>query len=391
MVVHAYYPLGETRVEREALALVDHGYEVDVLCLRDEGEAGFETVNGINIYRFPVRRGSSRGLFARLREYLTFFFFVFFKFLALQPARHYQVVQAHNLPDFLIFSALIPKLMGARLILDIHDRMPEFFAALTNRSMDSFFVRCVLWQEQLSCRFADHVVTVTELWRKKLIDRGIRPDKVSVVMNVADDRIFRTNPALRRTRRKNGHFHLIYHGTFKERYGLDVLIRAVGLVRERLPGIQVIIQGEGEFHGEMVRLVNELDLRDHVHIHASVLPTEKLPALITQADAGVVPNRNDIFTGDLLPTKLMEYVALDVPVIAARTRVISEYFDDAMVCFFIPGDAASLAENILDLYRHPKKLQEQVLNAERFISTYNWKAISSEYVRLVNRLAGNPT
>ena len=386
MVVHAYYPLGETRVEREALALIDHGIEVDILCLRDEGEADFETVNGVNVYRIPVRRQPTRGLYSRLREYLTFFFHVFFKFFSLQPARRYQVVQAHNLPDFLIFSALIPKLMGARLILDIHDRMPEFFAAQGNKSMDSFLVRCVLLQEKLSCLFADQVITVTELWRKKLISHGISPDRVSVVMNVADNRIFHPDPSLQRRNRQDGHFHLIYHGTFKQRYGLDILIRAVGLVRESLPGIRVTIQGEGEFYSEMVQLVNELGLQEHVHIHAFVLPTEKLPALIASADAGVVPNRNDVFTGDLLPTKLMEYIALDVPVIAARTRVISEYFDDSMVRFFTPGDPASLAETILELYRHPEKMHEQVINSGKFIKTYNWPVIASEYVNLVRGL-----
>lgn len=387
MVVHACYPLGETRVEREALALVDQGYEVDVICLQYETEADFETVNGVNIYRIPVKRGPTRSLFSRFGEYLTFFWQVFFKLLKLQPQRRYRVVQAHNLPDFLIFAALIPKLMGARLILDIHDMMPEFFAAQSNRSMDSFFVRCVLWQEILSCHFADHVITVTELWRKKLISRGIPAEKVSVVMNVADDRIFRSDPARLRPHSVNGHFHLIYHGTFKERYGLDVLIRAVGLVRKKLPGIRATLQGEGEFLEEMRRLVDELGLHDHVHIHASILPTEKLPELITQADAGVIPNRNDIFTGDLLPTKMMEYVALNIPIIAARTRVISEYFDDNMVHFFTPGDANSLAETILDLYHHPEKMHKQVQNQNTFSNTYNWRTISQKYVNLVNGMA----
>jgi glycosyltransferase involved in cell wall biosynthesis len=383
MVVHAYYPVGETRVEREALALVDYGIEVDVLCLQDEDEAVFETINGVNIYRFPVRHRPTPGLFSRLQEYLTFFFYIFFKFFTLQPIRRYQVVQAHNLPDFLIFSAFIPKLMGARLILDIHDRMPEFFAAQSNKSMDSFLVRCVLLQEKLSCLFADHVITVTELWRKKLINHGIPPGKVSVVMNVADSRIFRPDPLLQRDNHGNGHFHLIYHGTFKKRYGLDILIRAVGLVREQLPGIQVTIQGQGEFHDEMVRLINELGLNGNIHIHNFVLPTEKLPALIARANAGVVPNRDDIFTGDLLPTKLLEYVALDLPVIAARTRVISEYFDESTVRFFTPGDAASLAESILDVYHHPGILSEQLFNSREFMNTHSWSSISSKYVKLV--------
>lgn len=388
MVVHAYYPLGETRVEREALALVEHGVEVDVLCLRDEGETDFETINGVNIYRFPVKRGSTPSLFSRLREYLTFFFHVFFKFFSLQPSRRYRVIQAHNLPDFLVFSAIIPRLMGARLILDIHDRMPEFFAAQSNRSMDSFLVRCVLFEEKLSCFFADHVITVTELWRKKLISQhGLPPAKVSVVMNVADDRVFYPDPALAHPQHQDGHFHLIYHGTFKKHYGLDILIRGVGLAREQIPHIQATLQGCGEFYDEMARLVDELGLRDNVNIQNFILPTEKLPALIARADAGIISNRNDIFTGDLLPTKMMEYVALNIPVIAARTRVIAEYFEDDAVRFFTPEDPASLAEGILDLYHHPDKMKKQLLAANNFINAHNWGVISKKYVDLVKSLA----
>ena len=62
MVVHAYYPVGETRVEREALALVDRGYQVDVICLRAKGEPAQETIDGINVFRLPVGRHKGSGL-----------------------------------------------------------------------------------------------------------------------------------------------------------------------------------------------------------------------------------------------------------------------------------------------------------------------------------------
>jgi hypothetical protein len=71
------------------------------------------------------------------------------------------VVQAHNLPDFLVFAALVPKLLGARLILDLHDLMPEFYASRFKSGMTSFPIRLLCWQERLSCLFAKHVITVT--------------------------------------------------------------------------------------------------------------------------------------------------------------------------------------------------------------------------------------
>jgi hypothetical protein len=128
MVVHAYYPLGETRVEREALALIEQGYEVDVLCLRDQDEPAQEVTDGVNIYRLSVKRHRGRGPALQMLEYLAFFILVMAKLFVLHRQRRYGVVQAHNLPDFLVFSALWPKLTGARVILDLHDLMPELAA-----------------------------------------------------------------------------------------------------------------------------------------------------------------------------------------------------------------------------------------------------------------------
>ncbi len=391
MVVHAYYPLGETRVAREALALVDAGHSVDVICLRDKGEPKFETVDGIAVYRLPVTRSKKFGLIGQLLEYLGFMFLVFVELFALFPRRRYAVVQVHNIPDFLVFAAVLPKLCGAKLILDIHDIMPEFFEglkSLNNRSLHRFVVGLVVWQEQLSCRFADQVITVTDIWVDKLVRRGVPAEKVSVVMNVADERIFRPGPRQGRNNGSRPEFRLIYHGTFKRYYGMGDVIQAIGLVRAQIPGIQITFQGEGEFRDEMVRLVDELGLSEQVRISDVVLPVEALPALIVQADAGVVPNHNDGFTGDLLPTKMMEYAALGVPVIAARTRAIARYFDKDMVQFFEPGDPASLAQGILYLYRHRERLKEQVENSRKFNEAYNWKAVSKRYVELVERLAG---
>lgn len=386
MIVHAYYPLGETRVEREALALVDAGFEVDVICLGKQHEASFETIGGVDIYRLPVVRNKKGGFLKQILEYLKFFLLVFFKLLVLFPRRRYKTVQSHNPPDFLIFSALIPKIFGARLILDLHDLMPEFFAYKKDLDMDSLLVRLVVVQERLSCWIADHVITVTDIWRDRLISRGVREDKISVVMNVADDRIFYPDPDNKNGREDDHALRLIYHGTITHHYGMEDLIKAIRLASEKIPDIYLTLQGRGEYLDDTVRLVDELGVQQNVHINAVMLPTEELPALIRQADAGVVPNQNDVFTGDLLPTKMLEYIALDVPVIAAKTRVISQYFDESMVQFFTPGDAESLAQNIVYLYRHRERLKEQSVNSKKFADAYSWRSVSKKYVDLIDRL-----
>lgn len=383
MVVHAYYPVGETRVQREALALVGQGYEVDVICLRGKDERPRDQEDGVQIYRLPMKRHKGSSFPLQLLEYLAFFALAFGKLVSLHLRKRYGTVQVHNLPDFLVFAALFPKLTGADIILDLHDLMPEFFAAKTDGKMTDWPVRLVTWQEQLSCRFADHVITVTDVWKETLIERGVPAQKVSVVMNVADSRVFRRGqerPA------KNGHgFGLIYHGTFTHRYGVDLIVHAVEKVRKQIPDIHLTLLGRGETLEELNQLREALNLEDHVTI-GGTLHVSKLPPLLSEADVGIVPNRSNIFTDGLLPTKLMEYVALGTPVIAARTPTIAAYFDDSMVQFFEPGSVDELAGAILSLHSDRQRLSQLALHADKFNEQYSWERVAADYVALVDRL-----
>ena len=384
MVVHNYYPQREPRVEREAQALTAHGYEVDVICLREPGDPSFDVVDGVHVYRLPVKRRKGSGVAMQFMEYMSFFALASAKLAKLYRRRRYNVVQVHNLPDFLVFAAWLPKLSRARLLLDIHDLMPEFYASRFKSGMRSLPVRLVRLQEYLSCRFADHVISVTDLWRTALISRGLPADKVSVVMNVADDQIF-VQPSEPRAGDPE-QFRLFYHGTITRRYGIDVAIRAVDVVRRRLPGVHMTIHGIGEYRDEMVQLVEQLGLQSHIQFTSDYIPTSDLPKIIRQADLGVVPYRRDVFTDGILPTKLMEYVALGVPVVAARTPVIESYFDETMVQFFTPEDHQDLARAILALHDDQARLRDLARNADRFNQRYNWQKVSAEYVALVDRL-----
>lgn len=389
MVVHAYYPVREPRVEREVNALIKHGYTVDVICLRQNGEPASETRDGVRIIRLPVKRHRGSGAGVQLLEYLAFFIAAFARLALLHRRQRYDVVQVHNLPDFLVFAALVPKLAGARVILDIHDVMPEFYASRFKSGMSSWPVRAVRWQEWLACHFADHVITVTELWRATLIERGMRADKVSVVMNVADDRIFQAGAAAEALpERSCDHFNVLYHGTITERYGIDLAIRAIDIVRRSIPEVRLTIHGVGEYGEALVQLTAELGLQEYVHFSTEFIPTPEMPQFIRQADVGVVPYRRDVFTDGILPTKLMEYAALGVPAIAARTSAIAAYFDDTMVQFFQPGDVEDLARCITLLYHDRQRLSSFVQHADQFNQRYNWSTVSAGYVSLVQQFNG---
>ncbi len=384
MIVHSQYPLGETRVQREAGALVDAGFQVEVICLREEAEAFTEVVDRVRVHRMPVRRHRGSTMWAQLLEYLAFLIlaglFVGWRHLR----RRFDVVQVHNLPDALVFAAVIPKMMGAKVILDLHDLMPEFYAARVGSSMTGSMVRVVRLQERVSCAFADLVITVTDRWRQTLADRGVPKEKSAVVMNLADPAVF-----VRSTRYEHDDgFTVIYHGTFTERYGVDLLVEAARRLVGRVQGLRVDLLGEGEQRARLVDLVAEFRLEDVVRISPTMISAEELPPIISRADVGVVPNRSNVFTEGILPTKLLEYVAMGTPVVASRTSGVTEYFDDSMVCFFAPGNADDLADRLLFLANHPEERSRLAGEADRFNLEHSWEKTALDYVSLVSSLAG---
>ena len=382
MVVHAYYPLTETRVQREAEALVAAGFAVDVICLRGEGEAPRERYRGADVHRLPVAVDKS-SLGRQFLSYLRFFALAAVHLSRLHLRRPYRSVQVHNLPDFLVFCALVPKLRRVPVILDLHDLMPEFFVARFGSGRRRMLATLIRRQERLACRFADHVITVSQHWRQALIDRGLPPERCSVVMNVPDERIFGPRPRLGPT---GSWFRLIYHGTVTERYGLDLAIRAIDLVKDEIPGIHLTIMGTGDHLPALIELRRRLRLEDRIELNDRHVPEMQLADVIASADVAVVPYRNDVFTDGIVPTKLMEYAAVGVPCVAARTSAIETYFGDGMVQLFTPGDAEDLARCIRELWHRPDRREELARRGRLFTERCNWRSVGGDYVELVRSL-----
>jgi len=384
MIVHAYYPLGETRVQREAEALLKHNHEVDVICLRKKNELAMDYFKGVRIFRLPLIRHRGSGLFVQFLEYLVFFFLVMVKVTWLYGQQRYQTIQVHNPPDFLVFTAWVPRLLGAKIILDMHDPMPEFYMGKFHRNFNYLLLCLVRFQESISCKFAHHVIVVGHHWRQMLVEKDVAPEKISIVMNIADETIFRPLNARSIQAKTNKGLHLIYHGAITYRYGLDLVLEAMAQLRR--PDIFFTILGKGDYMEVLIRKVNKLKLNSQVTFYQELLQAEKLPEILLKSDVGIVPYRNDPYTDNLLPTKLMEYAALGLPTISARTTGISKYFDNDMVEFFTPGNIGDLVLSILKLYNNRLRLETLAQGIKRFNRNNNWTKISARYITLVNRL-----
>lgn len=384
MVVYSNYP-EDTRVRREAEALVARGDTVDVICLRHEDVHAPPVFNGVRI--FPTAAGKYSGSSGLLyvTSYVTFFLAASLRLALLHLRNHYQVIQVHTMPDFLVFAALIPRLSGARVILDVHDLMPELYQSKYGLEASHWLVRLLTWMERTSIRFADRAIAVHRPHLNTLVSHGNPAEKFIILLNLPDPKLF-SSPQLARPLPHNG-FRLIYHGTVSKRHGLGVALAALAQLQAAIPNVQLQIIGVGDDMPRIREQVGDLDLSAAVSIDEEWVRIDKLLPIIREADMGVVPILHDAFTRHMLPTKLMEYAALGIPVVCSRTETVEAYFDETMVLFCQPGDAADLADKILYLYQHPDRRAQLAANARRFCQKYSWEAQVQRYYRLVDDLA----
>src|SRR5437867_4471753 len=328
MVVFNEYSC-DPRVRREAEALVERGDTVDCICLDKT-----RTLRAVKLFAISGKyRGIKRtGLLA---SYLRFFCFAFLRLSVLHLRRPYDIVQVHTGPDFLVFTTLVPKLLGAKIILDVHDLMPEMYMAKFGVDYRNWMVRFIIWIERRSVAFADKTIAVHEPHLDILAKHGNPREKFSVLLNVPDHRIFSRRLSFNSKRKP---FRLIYHGTIpdNDRAGLEVALRALARIRNDIPCLEFQIIGGGGGMDRLHRLAAELNLTSCVQFIAPV-PVEQLPEILLKASVGIVPYSPDDFTYYVLPTKLLEYAALGIPAIVSRLPAIEAYFDEGMVGYFELG------------------------------------------------------
>jgi glycosyltransferase involved in cell wall biosynthesis len=381
MLAYSFFE-NDARMMQYATALKDRGDQVDVIALRRGNAASYEELNGVRVYRPQARAVNERARLAYLFRILRFMAVSSVLLFKLCRSRRYDVVHVHSVPDFLVFAALPTRLLGARIVLDIHDILPEFYASKFRISQTSAIFKCMLFCERISTACADHVIVANDIWHDRLVKRAVRPEKCTTVRNYPDPRIF----AAHAQTKPQDRFLILYPGTLNRHQGLDVAIRAFALVAKDMPGAVFHIYGEGSERESLQALIAELQLQERVCIK-DFLPIQEVAHIMEQADLAVVPKRvSTVFGDEAASTKIMEFMSLGVPVIVSRTRIDSLYFDDSMVRFVTPENEAELGNAMHDLWLHPETRQQMATSATRYLEQHNWERQRHDYLRLIDSL-----
>lgn len=388
VILYSYYP-SDPRPRRAAEAMVEAGMTVDLYCLSESPDDPVkEVIAGVNVYRAPLnrQRGSKLAYFMQYGRFLlsSFWFLTKRSF-----GEKYDVVHVHNMPDFLVFSALLPKLRGARVILDLHDPMPELLVAIYKLKPDQWLVRFLRLLERMSIGFADLAITPNIAFKRIFSARSAsRPEKIQIVMNSPQEELFDPDRfgAGRDSVGDTREFRVMHHGSIVHRHGVDQLVEAVAQVRAKIPGIVLDIYGSRTaFIDTVLARAAELGIADIVRYHGPKTQAE-IAVAIRHCHVGVVPNRRSAFTETNFPTRLFEYLAMHRPVIAPSTQGIHDYFSEEQMIYFEPGEVASLAAQLQWVYEHPDQTRAFVNQGRDVYRAHLWSQEKAHFLQVVSRL-----
>jgi glycosyltransferase involved in cell wall biosynthesis len=375
MIVQHPYP-NDVRVRKEARALLARKHRVSVIALRDFDEPKCEIVEGVSVYRgfFSKKRA---GVLRYIFEYLGFFLYAFVKLNLLDRKERFDVVHVNTLPDFLVFSTVIQKLKGRRIVLDLHEIMPEFFMSKYCVGHKHPVVRLLRVLERVSLKYADDIITVNEPIKRIFQHRAVPNKPIAVVMNTVSATTVRNS-----VKQTHEGFNCVYHGTVTDIYGLDTAILGFAKAKEICRDMMFHIFGEGPSLPQLKRLVHDLQLEAAVVFHGAI-PYENMMDALAEMDLGLLAIRKDDFLNLSLSNKLAEYVYLKIPVISSDLDTVMYYFDDRDLLFFQAGDPEDLSRKIEFAYGNKSQMQERAEAACKKSLAFNWDVMAKRYVNVI--------
>ena len=379
MVLDHEFP-SDVRVENEALALIKAGHQVHLACYTRKDRPRRDFFRGIIIHRIPLSTMMYKASVAALTVPLYFKFWNRFLEKVVKE-NDIDALHIHDLP--LAQSGKILKHKhNLKLVVDLHENWPALLRVSTHtktipgRLLSPGF----LWEryEKRVLRYADSIIVVVEESRERLIGAGLDSSDIVVVSNTLNQENFRLPDKFADPK----YYTIFYAGGITYHRGLQTVVEAISLVKDRIPNIRFRIIGSGNFMEPLRNLVKNLNVGTHVEFTGH-LSLEEVADNLAQADAALIPHLKTGHTDSTIPHKLFQYMYANKPIIASNCkpleRIVSETNSGVI---FKAGSAADLAEKLLALYEK----RVTIPPARRWVEEkYNWDVDAGRLVSLYRK------
>jgi glycosyltransferase involved in cell wall biosynthesis len=381
----------DMRVKRYAETLGNLGISVDVFALYRNEEIKGDNHQNIRIFRIMKRKFNEKKAINYAINMIAFFVKSFILLSFKHIKNNYDVIHVNNPPDFLIFAAILPKWFGSKIILDMHENIPELYSIKFNCNNDGPIIKSLIWMERLATNYADIVLAAHDLLKTRIVNRDNIPvDRCISILNYPQ--LDKFSPVNKKT--ENDVIRIIYPGTISYHHGIDILIKAISIIKGKGYLVRLDIYATStnqKYLSEVNGLIKESGLETDIIFHGPV-PAHRIGKIMAESDIGVVPKRAGAFGSEAFSTKILEFMAVGVPVIASRTKIEEYYFDESQIRFFEPENFTELAECVIQLCNDRAKREELSKNGIKYVSENNWENKKQIYLDSVaNLLTKSPT
>ena len=336
----------DVRVEKIARSLLAIGHDVYILSANTQRRARYETLDGMGIRRLPATPSRWLNAVISIPFYLNPFWFLF----ASQVVRRERIdlIIVRDLPLILV-GLWLKRSFRVPLILD----MAENYPAMYREALDIGGWRACVYLiaknpkimefvERQTLGSVDHILVVVEESAERLMRLGIPGGRLSVVSNTP--RLEDLDRPAILEHRPHSWLQLIYTGLVQEARGLEVVVRALLLLRERGLDVRFRIVGGGNYLSRLVEMVREKGLQDAVEFTGWVAHQE-VASHVNDADVGVIPHPKNDHTDTTIPNKLFDYMACGRPVVVSSAapleRIVTQ---ERCGLVFTAGSPENLAD-----------------------------------------------
>ncbi len=391
MLLDSAFP-PDSRVENEAVSLIEAGHEVLLFSLDYEGrKPEKEIIRGIRVYRYKASNTIYR--LSALAYTVPFF-----RQLVTPYIKHFlnecrpDVLHVH---DMVLGEAgmRVAKKNGLPVILDLHENRPVIMREYSHMKKfpGKLLISASRWEkaQKRLVRKAGKVIVVTEEAREQLIkDYGKVEADVVVVPNTIHTDIYLSYPVDPTVIPTSPELTLLYMGDTGLRRGTDTAIQALSILRNAGHAVRLILVGSNTEDVKLHTLVRELRMEDSV-IFEGWQDVSMFPSYTAVSDICLSPLKRNLHHDTTYANKIFQYMAMGKPLVVsdcpAQARVILEAHAGLV---HRAGDAADLAAKIQALMENPglrKKMGERAASAVE--TTWNWHNTSRELINLYRSLS----
>lgn len=382
IITYSYFSK-DSRVQRYSESLKKYGFQVNVFSLYEI----FHVPSSYSFFMFPIKR-RRLGILWYFIEYFLFLLFCFFYLTLNSFRKRYRIIHVFNMPDFIVLAAMIPKLLGAKIILEIRDRSSNLFQ--TKFSVDKNHPLMILLSllERSSIFFVDKILTANPIFKTILTQKyPLIKNKIEVIYECADQKIF--FPKKQDFIYKKRIINLLYFGTIEERFAIEEIVKSFALVVKKNPRCRLLlipkISEEGKYFDSICNIIKKCNLNSYVKV-LSPLPLYKMAKEVQKADIGFVLVKKDPYTDIIHRTKLYEFIACKIPVIATKTKLLTRFFSKEQLVYINDNSLQELSNAILKLSLHTEYRRKLTESAFLYYEKYNWKNEEKKYFQILNQL-----